>query len=382
MIPARIDRVRIRGFRSLADVALENLPDATVLIGTNGSGKSNFIRFFEMLSWMVGMRRLGEFVQSKGGADDQLFGGSRNTTRLESEIRLSAAFSGAADYKFALAYAHPDRFLFSEEAFRPYSDDVGTIDPWQYLDSGHTEANIVEAAQSRTIAGSKLDPVIGISSGVIADVLPDSCVYQFHDTSGVSYFKQSWDATDNAQLLGHGGNLPAVLYRLEREDIRRYELICRHIGRILPGFDRFAIDESYGKVSLRWRAKWSDKTFGAHLTSDGSLRLFALVTLLNLPTEMLPSIILLDEPELGLHPAAVALVGGMIKGLSAERQIIVATQSPLLVDAFDLEEIFVLDLVEGRSEVRRLQKSEYRHWLNDSFTPGQLWQKNLLGGRP
>ena len=154
----------------------------------------------------------------------------------------------------------------------------------------------------------------------------------------------SWDVSDNRRLRSHGGNLAAVLYRLEREDLSRYERICRQIGRVLPGFDRFDIEEDYGKVLLRWRAKWSDKSFGAHLTSDGSLRFFALVTLLNLPPAMLPFVVTLDEPELGLHPAAIALLGGLIKSLSVERQVIVATQSPLLVDAFDLDEVFVLDL--------------------------------------
>ena len=141
------------------------------------------------------------------------------------------------------------------------------------------------------------------------------------------------------------------MHRLEEEDVQRFELISGHIRRVLPVFDRFQLDESYGKVSLRWKAAGTDKTFGAHLTSDGSLRFFALVTLLNLPLEMLPNVLLLDEPELGLHPAAIALVGGMIKSLAVDRQVIVATQSPLLVDVFELDEIVVLDLQQGRTDV-------------------------------
>ena len=216
---------------------------------------------------------------------------------------------------------------------------------------------------------------------MIVHLLQNCAVYQFHDTSNGSNFKIRWDAEDNHQLRTHGGNLAAVLLRLEREDIQRFETICRYIGRVLPTFDRFQIEESYGKVLLRWKAKGTDKTFGAHLTSDGSLRFFALVTLLNLPPEMLPDVMLLDEPELGLHPAAIALIGDMIKALADDRQIIAATQSPLLVDTFGLDEIIVLELQDGRTETRRLDEAEYRRWLEE-YTTGELWQKNLLGGRP
>ena len=216
----------------------------------------------------------------------------------------------------------------------------------------------------------------------IVNLLRNCTAYQFHDTSDSSSFKTPWETDDNVALRSNGGNLAAMLYRLQHEDHQRFELICRHIGRVLPVFDRFDIEDSYGKVQLRWKAKGTDKTFGAHLTSDGSLRFFALVTLLNLPREMLPNVILLDEPELGLHPAAIALIGDMIKALSADVQVIAATQSPLLVDVFALEEIVVLEAKDGRTSFRRLATDDYRRWLDEDFAPGELWQKNLIGGRP
>ena len=372
----RLESVRIRGFRSLADVELSGLGATSVLIGSNGSGKSNFMRFFEMLSWMVRSRALGEFVEKHGGADDQLFGGNSVTPRMEAEMALRTE-AGRNDYRFSLTHAHPDRFMFTEEAFRFSRSGWLTEASWNHLGSGHREAGIVEAAHS-TVA-SEFNPA---TARVIVHLLRSCSVYQFHDTSDTSNFKKRWEAEDNGTLRTHGGNLAAVLRRLEQEDNRRFELICQHIARVLPVFDRFQIEESYGRVLLRWKARGSEKTFGAHLTSDGSLRFFALVTLLNLPREMLPDILLLDEPELGLHPVAVALVGNMIKALACDAQIIVATQSPLLVDVFELDEIVVLDLHDGRSVFRRLDADSYRTWLDDSFTPGELWQKNLLGGRP
>ena len=371
----QIDAVGIQGFRSLADVRIKKLPRLAVLIGANGSGKSNFIRFFEMISWMLRSRQLGVFVERQGGADDQLCDGSKITPRMEAMVTMRTE-QGTNDYRFALAHAHPDRLMFTDEAFRFSSGSFDTLADWQHLGSGHTEAEIVLTAQSAESVG-----VNKTTARVIVNLMRSCSVYQFHDTSNGSNFKKRWDASDNDYLRSHGGNLPAVLLRLEREDIRRFENICRHIGRVLPLFDRFQIEESYSKVSLRWKARSMDKTFGAHLTSDGSLRFFALATLLNLPPEMLPDVILLDEPELGLHPSAVTLVGDMIKALSTERQVIVATQSPLLVDAFSLDEIVVLELRDGHTEAHQLKSEEYGRWLED-FTTGELWQKNLLGGRP
>ena len=97
---------------------------------------------------------------------------------------------------------------------------------------------------------------------------------------------------------------------------------------------------------------------------------------------MLPNVLLLDEPELGLHRIAITPIGNMIKALAGDVQIVVATQSPLLVDVFELDDIIVLDLHDGRPAMRRLDSGTYRAWLEDSFSPGELWQKNLLGGRP
>ena len=373
----KIESVKIQGFRSLADVELANIPNAAVLIGPNGSGKSNFVRFFEMLSWMLRSRQLGEFVARQGGADDQLFGGNVRTPRMTGEIRMRTS-SGRNDYRFALSHANPDRFLFTQEELRfssnlhPWSMEA----PWQSLGSGYLEANIVEAAQTPNYPG--INPT---TARVIVNLLRNCAVYQFHDTSDNSNFKNKWDVYENHQLRSHGGNLAAVLHRLEHEDYRRYELICQQIGRVLPGFDRFAIEEDYDRVLLRWKPKWSDKTIGPHLTSDGSLRFFALVTLLNLPPQMLPDVIMLDEPELGLHPSAIALLGGLIKALSVHKQVIVATQSPLLVDSFDLDQIYVLNLKDGQTKVNRPDQDELRLWLEE-YSTGELWQTNILGGRP
>ena len=373
---ATIESVHIRGFRSLADVRIDGLPQVSVLIGANGSGKSNLIRFFELLSWMLKSRRLAEFVARQGGADDQLFRGRRVTPLIEATVSIRTP-QGRNDYQFALAWSQGDRFIFTEEALRFSRSGLGSDASWQQLGSAHNEARIVEAASGEGPPG-----VNETTANTILHLLRDCAAYQFHDTSDDSRFKQKWDREDCRYLRSDGGNLAPVLLGLERDDVQRYDWICRQIGRILPVFDRFDITDDYGKALLRWKAKGSDKTIGAHLTSDGSLRFFALVTLLNLPPQMLPDVLLLDEPELGLHPAAVELIGQMILDVGRERQVIVATQSPALVDVFDLNQVIVMDLEDGQTKSRKLDSAEYQQWLADDYTPGELWNMNLLGGRP
>ena len=380
-----IESIHVRGFRSLADFKVEDLPNPTVMIGPNGAGKSNLFRFLEMVGRMLTPPSggLARFVHAQGGADDQLFGGRRRTRRMEANLALRTT-AGRADYRFALTHANPDRLEFADERFRlrngdrpSGNGDQASGSPWHELGSGHAEAKLLDVGD----AGSDDADDAGSAARAIVATLGGCSCYHFHDTSNRSRIRTPADASDRRRLRCDAGNLAAVLHFLERNDMRRYESICNYVGRVLPPFDRFAIEERRDRLTLRWKAKGSEKTRGAHLASDGSLRTFALMTLLNLPLDLLPSVILLDEPELGLHPAAVSLVGGMIRSLSALRQIIVATQSSLLVDVFELEKLLVLGLDGDATTVQRPKSEDYREWLGECST-GQLWENNLLDGYP
>lgn len=369
-----IESLSVRGFRSLADINLTDLTPATVLIGPNGTGKSNILRFLYLLPYMVA-RRLAHFVEQYGGASDQLFGGSDATDQIQAEITLKSGTT-RYDYRFTLEYAYPGRLIFGEEAFRRRAGKDHKDTKWHDLGSAHREANLVLAAQSNEFP--HLDKT---AATAIVQVLRQCTVFQFHNTDYRSAIRRDTHVWPHSQLRSNGGNLAAVLYRIEREDRKRYEKICRYIRRILPGFDQFDMVEHESKVALQWLSDWSDYGIGAHLTSDGSLRTFALVTLLNCTPEMLPDVVLLDEPELGLHPAAVTLIGSMIQSLALQKQVIVATQSPLLVDLFSLEQTRILELKHGRTTIREVDPAEYVQWLDD-YSTGELWQRNLLGGRP
>lgn len=364
--PARIKAVTIEGFRSLRDIQNLELPQLAVLIGANGAGKSTLIRFFEMLGWMLKSKNLQEFILRHGGGDDQFFMGARQTPRIHAELCLQTD-KGLNDYRFDMVHVSAgDTVMLMNEAYR-FSDIMYEQKPrWTEMDSVGKESSLLGRKDKtcQTIVG----------------LLRQCAVYQFHDTSANAAIHNRWDVTDSLRLRSDGGNLAAVLLDLFNTEPKRYELIVRQIRRVLAVFKDFVLEDAAGKVLLRWVGRQSDKVFGSHLTSDGSLRLFCLLTLLNLPPARLPDVMFFDEPELGLHPHAISLVAEIFKRLSQQRQIFIATQSPYLVDCFDLENIIIASANNGETLLSNLSRDKYQNWLDDEYLLSDIWLKQAVGG--
>ena len=364
--PARIKSITIEGFRSLRSIQNLELPRLSVLIGANGAGKSTLIRFFEMLSWMLKSKNLQEFVLRHGGGDDQFFMGARKTPRIHAELCLETS-TGYNDYRFDLAHISAgDTVMVMNEAYRYSAHDIPTKAKWTEIEAVGKESSLLEKKHK--------------TAQTIVNLLRQCSTYQFHDTSINAAMHNRWDVTESFRLRSDGGNLAAVLLDLRKTDGKRYELIVRQIRRVLPAFKDFVLEEEAGKVLLRWVGNQSDKIFGSHLTSDGSLRLFCLLTLLNLPPTRLPDVMLFDEPELGLHPHAITLVAEMFKRLSKRRQILIATQSPYLVDCFELENIIIASANNGETLLRNLPREQYQAWLDDNYQLSDIWLKQVVGG--
>ncbi|AWB32954.1 AAA family ATPase [Orrella marina] len=364
-LQGRIAEVSIKGFRSLECIEKLQIPQLTVLIGANGVGKSSFIRFFEMLGWMLRAHRLQEFVVRKGGGDDQFFMGTRTTPEIKAEIRI-ATDKGFNDYRFDMAHLSAgDTLMLTHEAYR-YSDaSKGRQASWSNL-SGVGRESMLPDQKNKT-------------AKTIYTLLRQCSTYQFHDTSANAMLHQRWDISDSAYLRSDGGNLAAVLLDLRENDSPRYRQLVQQIQRVFPTLEDFVLEPVAGKVLLRWKSKYSDKVFGAHLTSDGSLRLFCLLTLLSLPDERLPDILFFDEPELGLHPHAITLVSEMLKRVAKTRQVFIATQSPFMVDCFDLENMIVAEARDGATTLRNLPREQYQQWLDDDYLLSDIWLKTPVG---
>lgn len=247
----------------------------------------------------------------------------------------------------------------------------------------YSDASKAGQAKWSTLSGvgreSALPDQSNKTAKTINALLRQCSTYQFHDTSANASLHQRWDVSDSAYLRSDGGNLAAVLLNLRETDWARYQQLVRQVQRVFPTLEDFVLTPEYGKVLLRWKSKYSDKVFGAHLTSDGSLRLFCLLTLLSLPDDRLPDMLFIDEPELGLHPHAITLVSEMLKRAARTRQVFIATQSPYMVDCFDLENIIIAQAVDGATMLQNLSKDQYQQWLDDDYLLSDIWLRMPVG---
>jgi predicted ATPase len=351
-------KVKIEGFKSIESADL-TLGDLNVVIGANGSGKSNLIGVFRLLERVLS-RNLQLYVASE--PDRFLFHGRKTTPALS----LDFAFYQNS-YGFKLTAAQ-DTLIFENERVE-YSGHWNYSEP---IAVGHKESKLEEAAQSHR---NKIP-------GFVFPKVRNVVVYHFHDTSDTSPAKQTVNVDDNRFFRPNAANLPAYLYWLQEKHPVQFRHIEEHIRLVAPFFEQFMLSPSQlneTKIKLEWRQKGSDMYFDAYSLSDGTLRFICLATLLLQPHP--PALILLDEPELGLHPFAIRILAEMLESASKRVQVLLATQSVTLLNNFAPQDVIVAENHGLKTTFDRLDEEKLKGWLDD-FSLGELWEKNVLGGRP
>jgi len=365
-----LDYVTIRGFKSIADLDRLQLRPLNVLIGPNGSGKSNFIGAFSFLH-EVRAGRLQNYVRSAGGADALLHFGLKVTPEMSVAVSFLEEKNG---YELVLRPSADDSLFPARETTKFWDKEKGYPRPFDQ------DLLPVEGGREAGISASNLT---GIPLWVQRR-FDQWRLYHLHDTSGTAPMRRTAQLNDNEFLRPDGGNLPAFLYLLRERHNASYEMIRRTISMMVPFFDDFDLKPERlnpDTIRLAWRHRDSPKYFSAASLSDGSLRFMALATLFLQPLELRPSTILLDEPELGLHPYAIALLASLARQAAAQTQVLISTQSPLLLDHLEPVDVIVTERHEGASHFARLEPERLADWLKD-YSLGQLWEMNELGARP
>lgn len=356
----QLSRMTISGYKSIkkCDITFGKI---NVLIGSNGAGKSNFISAFSLLQNILAKNLQVTVAQS--GVNSLLYNGIKETDEVAFEV-----FFGNNSYGFNLIPTDDNRLIFRNEYFG-YS-------PW-----GN------ESTVARGNSESMWDT--GVQNNIDPYVIPilekqNWRVYHFHDTGRSAKVKQEHNISNNKVLMFDAANLAAFLYRLKKNYKKNYDEIVQTIQLIAPYFLDFILEPQEGneeQIVLKWKQNVCDDIFNVSQLSDGTLRFICLATLLLQPHELQPATIVVDEPELGLHPYAITIFAEMVKQLSDEKQIIISTQSVELLNEFDVEDIIVVNRGENGSEFKRLNEKELKVWLDEDYALGDLWKKNILGGR-
>jgi predicted ATPase len=356
MTANQLSRLVIHGFKSIRECDLE-LSSLNVLIGPNGVGKSNFIGFFRMIQQML-EKSLQPYVSRQGGPDALLHFGRKTTEQLSAEL-----YFGNNGYRFCLEPTQDNRMMFSREEL------WWNVSGGRLVGRGHFES---AAESDRSQIRLYTIPV-----------MKSWRIYHFHDTSETALVKGVQKLNDVEYLRPDARNLAPFLLMLKSRYPANYARILRLVQFIAPFFGDFFLKPRFDNpetIELQWTEAGEDIPFKAHQLSDGTLRFICLATVLSQPEELQPETILIDEPELGLHPRAIGYLASMLKSASAAKQIIIATQSVTLINGFSIEDLIVVDRVDRTSSFRRLDPAAYGAWLEE-YTLGDLWEKNLLGGR-
>ena len=356
----QLKRLTIRGFKSIRSLEDFQLRSLNVLIGANGAGKSNFISLFRMLAELV-ERRLQLFVRDAGGPDALLFGTRKRTPQMDAEF-----YFDRNGYLLSLRAAS-DLLVFAREATWFHGDSAKRS---HSLGTGHDETRLPEARHD-TFAPYVRPAIAGWR------------VYHFHDTSDAAPVRQAQPMRDNLRLKPDGSNLAPFLRFLRRRHLKHYDRIVETVRLVAPFFGDFVYRGDPGeRVELEWfEIGDPDTPFGPRQLSDGTLRFICLSVLLLQPTSLQPDTILLDEPELGLHPYALNVIAGLLKQASERRQVIVSTQSVELINALEPEDIVVVNRKEGESVFERLSSENLADWLSE-YSLGEIWKRSIIGGRP
>lgn len=370
MTSVALDYITIQGFKSIASVDKLPLKPINVLIGPNGSGKSNFIGVFAFLH-AIREGRLRDYVTRAGGAEKVLHFGSKTTK----ELYIHLSFSNEVNqYELKLSPTEDDGLYPSSETTSFWDKERYPRKPWD---------DYLTARENGREAGIS-DPKLAKVPGWVRARLGGWRLYHLHDTSSSSPMRKTAKVDDNNFLRPDGSNLASFLYYMREKEEVSYSLIRRTIQRVAPFFDDFRLQPLRLKpddIKLEWKHKNSDQYFDASSLSDGTLRFIALTTLFLQGKDHLPSVVLVDEPELGLHPYAITMLASLIRQASKDTQVIVSTQSSLLLDHFDPDDVLVANRMGSATQIARLEPTQLSNWRDD-YSLGQLWEKNEFSGRP
>ena len=384
-----IQTLRLSGLLSFApDSAPLALLDLNVLIGPNGSGKSNLIEAIELLA--ATPRDLAATIRDGGGAGEWLWKGDSGGP-AEIDATLAGALKGRP-LRYRIQFdAVQSRVEVTDEAIEETEPMPGKEDVYFYyrFQQGNPVINVKDGPRhlqrenlrpDQSVLAQRKDPDLYPEVTWVGERL--GAFHTFREWSFGRYVAlrqpQPADLPED-RLLADSRNLALVLNQIEHD--RGRERLNDLMQRFYPRFERLSTRISGGTVQFYLHEQGFRAPIPATRLSDGTIRFIALSAALLARDP--PPLLCIEEPELGLHPDALPLLGELLVEASARTQLIVTTHSDALVSALTDHVDFVVacERLGDGTALRRLDPNQLAAWL-DEYRLGDLWRMGELGANP
>lgn len=379
--------------------------EINILIGINGSGKSNFIKALRLLhEGMVGGGFEKLFAQKWGG-----FSGAGNFGKNDADkIALTYEFDAAILSETLLSI--PEIYQKSPLCFELIigkngrNGDGYTLSEWLYMENGERRITFfktenghnalidpsevfeetIELPSSNHATRNPRELMLRMFPSVLGGyfflAISQIAIYDAFDTTFESPIRQLSPYYSDKRLLSNGQNLSFLLNYLNGNATSSYDLILEQLKNVNPHFREMVFTTpTAGKTLLSLKEKNLERAITIEHISDGTLRFLLLMSIFYNPER--GKIICLDEPEIGLHPDMInAVCKGIQYAAQHGTQVIVATHSPLLMNGFVLEDLLVFEKdQQNNTIVAAKSEDEFEGWEGD-FLVGQMWLRGQIGG--
>ncbi len=406
-----IAKITLENFFSFREPAtIELNPDINILIGVNGSGKSNFLKAIHLLrESFIGNGFENIFLQDWGG-----FNSVVNCNKEKKDyIRLAFEFDKNVirdviqkqDYQ---GFRFPNNPIYEITIFRSgtttyylkeklYSKGARTKD-FIYMEMDNTQGilstrekgeirlyHYPQKTQEIRFKSTELvlkqisDPQRYYPLYTLKTALEDLSVYYSFDITLHSPIRQPATSGSEKKLLPSGQNLVTTLSKIKNNHSLDYDHIEEAIKKINLSFKDIDFDPIGTKLSLVLRETSLTKSVPIEHISDGTLRYLLLLSVLFNPER--GSLVCIDEPEIHLHPDMINTIAEAIKHASRTTQLIIVTHSPLLLNSFDIDEILVFEKNAQNETIVSMKSSDQFSEWNEKFLAGQAWLRGLIGGK-
>jgi len=371
--------LRIRGYRRLLDVDLKMKP-FSVLIGENGAGKTSFLEVLSVLAASC-RTQLSSRISELGGIGDIV----TRDKAAAFELDLSSPVEGHEPLDYTLRIEPRGQGYWIQREV--LSQDRGEPNPFKHIDSNHGSVRYYDTSKHALMAPTwPLDSLETALAQVpkmfnepesLRRTLAETTFYASLNVAPRSPIRLPQQMRPATLPGPQGEDLVPCLYSLRENDPDRFEVLEDTLSAAFPDFERLAFPPAAaGMLALTWKEKCYSRPMYMHQLSEGTLRFLWLATLL--ASRNLPPIILLDEPEVSLHPGLQRLLVALLREASARSQIVVATHSDRLVRFLKPEELLVAETEEGCTRLTWADTMQLDEWLSD-YSLDELWRTKHLG---